>query len=62
MKEKRKEINKRIEERINKKYFLPYRKVSINYIDKIKKEKEKILLYKKEKSASLEIKDFLYDI
>ena len=61
MKEKRKEINKKIEERMNKKYFLPYRKVNINYIDKINKDKEKVLLYKKEKSASVEIKDFLYD-
>ena len=62
MKEKRKEINQKIEERMNKKYFLPYRKVNINYINKIKKDREKLLLYKKEKSASLEIKDFLYDI
>ena len=61
MKEKRKEINKKIEDRMNKKYFLPYRKFNINYIDKINKDKEKVLLYKKEKSASVEIKDFLYD-
>ena len=61
MKEKRQDIINKIEERINKKYFLPYRKVGVNLIAKITKEKE-LRLLKRNKSGNLNLKDFLYDI
>lgn len=59
--QKRQEVIKQIEKRINKRYFIFQRKINIDYINsKNKKEKSKSL--KKEKSKSLDIKDFMFDI
>ena len=59
MREKRRNVIQKIEERINKKYFLPHRKVAVNFSNKIKKSQVNSL--KKENSSSIELKDFLYD-
>ena len=61
MKEKRQDIINKIEERMNKKYLLPYRKVGVNLISKIAKEKE-LRLLKRNNSTNFKIKDFLYDV
>ena len=61
MKEKRQDIINKIEERMNKKYLLPYRKVGVNLIPKIAKEKE-LRLLKRNNSTNFKIKDFLYDV
>ncbi len=61
MKEKRQDIINKIEERINKKYFLPYRKVGVNLISKIAKERE-LKLLRRNNSVNLNLNNFLHDV
>ena len=61
MKEKIQDIINKIEERINKKYFLPYRKVGVNLISKIAKERE-LKLLRRNNSVNLNLNNFLHDV
>jgi hypothetical protein len=60
MKEKRFEVIQKIQNRINKKYFLPFRRVENNYTTKI--NFETVNGSEKTKENPLTLNDFMYDI
>ena len=60
MKAKRFEVIEKIQKRINKKYFLPFRRVENNYTTKI--NFETVNLSEKTKENPLTLNDFMYDI
>ena len=53
-------IGEKIQKRINKKYFLPFRRVENNYTTKI--NFETVNLSEKTKENPLTLNDFMYDI
>ena len=60
LKEKRNDVIQKIQKRINKNFFLPYRRMNHNFRTKNKFELDN--LSQKNKEAYLTLNDFMYDI